>query len=330
MRRLFIILLTLCCAWASVQAQERTLQRWQYWFDNDQLSPTEQTLSGLTATINTTIDANGLNEGMHTLYLRVGDSENGWSPLHMFSMFVTPLESRGEKTVSSVEYWVDNLSARQTASISGGVWQQVLDASNMQEGVHTLYYRFADSKGQYSLLQKAVFYVTQKKATKVAKLRYWWSNRTDLATDVDVNDVSFSYETLLAVPDYARRDELTGNGLARLTVVAYDDQGRQSGASYEDVIYDPIATIVADKKILSADEAVTLTWFFTDMAGVRDYNVYYAKDDGPFILWLPATTSNSAEFRGTKGTYRFMVVARNALFQRTSMDPEGYETVTFE
>lgn len=330
MRRLFIILLTLCGALVSAQAQERSLQRWQYWFDNNLTSPAEQTLSGLTAEINTTIDASGLNEGMHTLYLRIGDNKDGWSPLFTFPVFVTPLQSRGEKNVSTVEYWIDDLSKRQTATVSGGVWQQVFDASNMQEGIHTLYYRFGDNKGQYGPLQQSLFFRTQKKASKIVKLRYWWSNRTDLAEEVDVNEATFSYETLLSVPDYARRDELTGNGLARFTAVAYDDQGRQSAPFYEDVIYEPIATIIADQKTLNANETLNLTWFFYDIAEVRDYNVYYAKDDGPFILWLPSTTSTNAVFKGDKGTYRFMVVARNKLFQRTSMDPEGIETVTFE
>ncbi len=329
MRKLCIFLI----AWGlsvALLAQERQLQRWQYWFDQNQNSLTEKTLSGLTATINTTIDASGLSEGMHTLYLRIGDNENGWSPLHVFPVFVTPLQNRGEKTVTSVEYWVDDFSTRQTATISGGVWQQVFDAYNMKEGIHTLFYRFADNKAQYSPLYQAVFYITQKKATKVVKLRYWWSNRTDLAQEVDANSETFSYETLLSVPDYARKDELTGNGLARITIVAYNDQGRQSAPFYEDVIYEPIATILADKKSLSANETVNLTWFFNDAAGVRDYNVYYVKDDGPLILWLPSTTSNSAVFKGEKGVYRFFVVARNILGQRTSMDPEGYEVVTFE
>lgn len=235
--------------------------------------------------------------------------------------------------LQEVQYWFDDGQATKTSvPLSGetATWQQTFDVSDMREGVHTLYYRFADNKGMWSGLQKAVFVKQQKKATKITKLRYWWSNRTDLAQEVDATSESFSYETLLSVPDYARRDELTGNGLARFTAVAYDDQGRQSAPFCEDVIYEPIATIIADRTTLSADEAVKLAWFFYDLAGVRDYNVYYSKDDGPFILWLSSTTSKTAEFKGSKGTYRFMVVARNKLFQRTSMDPEGIETVTFE
>lgn len=235
--------------------------------------------------------------------------------------------------LQEVQYWFDDGQATKTSvPLSGetAIWQQTLDVSNMREGVHALYYRFADNKGMWSGLQKAFFVKQQKKATKVAKLRYWWSDRTDLAQEVDANSETFSYETLLSVPDYARKDKLTGNGLARFTAVAYDDQGRQSAPFYEDVIYERIATILADKKSLSANETVNLTWFFNDAAGVRDYNVYYAKGDGPLILWLPSTTSNSAEFKGEKGIYRFFVVARNNLGQRTSMDPEGFEVVTFE
>ena len=46
---------------------------------------------------------------------------------------------------------------------------------------------------------------------------------------------------------------------------------------------------------------------------------------------LAASTKKlTAEFKGEKGIYRFFVVARNNLGQRTSMDPEGFEVVTFE
>lgn len=330
MRRLFIILLTLYGALAMVHAQERQLQRYQYWFDQDQKVMTGQTLNGQTAEISTAIDVNSLSEGMHTLYLRIGDNQSGWSPLHAFPVFVTPLQSRGEKSVATVEYWIDDIASRQTASVNGGLWSVTLDASMMPEGMHTLYYRFADNYNEFGALQQAIFMKLQEKATQVVKLCYWWSDRTDLVTEIDATEQPFSYTTLQSVPDYARRDPLSDKGIALFTMVAVDDQGRQSAPLCEQILYARYATITAKKSIVTAGTPVTLSWSYADEAGVRDYSVYYAKDNGSFILWKPATTDTSVDFKGAKGTYRFVVVARNNLGQRTNLDAEGAVSVTFE
>ena len=330
MRRL-IILLTTLGLYSSAFAQERQLQRYQYWFDQDQTMISEQSLSGLSAEVNTAFDASNLSEGIHTLYLRVGDSEGGWSPLHAFTIFVTPLQSRGNKSVTKVEYWIDDaMKDRLNASVSENLWSVSLDASTLTEGIHILYYRLGDNYGQYGPLKQALFMKQQQKATQVTKLNYWWSNRTDLAEEVAATEQPFSYATLLNVPNYARRDELTDKGIAQLTIVATDNQGRQSAPLTVEVIYARFATLTANATSLSAGEPVTLNGIYEDEAGVRDYSVYYAKGDGPFILWKPATTDTSAEFKGEKGTYRFTVVARNNLGQRTSLDDEASVKVTFE
>ena len=402
MRRLFIILLTLYGALAMVHAQERQLQRYQYWFDQDQKAMTEQTLNGQTAEINTAFDANSLSEGMHTLYLRIGDSQGCWSPLQAFPVFATPLQSRGEKSVAAVEYWIDDIASRQTTNVNGTAWQQVLDVSALHEGMHTLYYRFVDNKAQtsplqastfmvnplrnqgtktvskveywidsdivrhqtasvngglwsmtfdasmmpegmhtlyyrfadnyneYGALQQTIFMKQQEKATQVVKLRYWWSDRTDLVTEIDATEQPFSYTTLLSVPDYDRRDPLSDKGVALFTMVAVDDQGRLSAPLCEQILYARYATITAKKSTVTAGTPVTLSWSYADEAGVRDYSVYYAKDNGSFILWKPATTDTSVDFKGARGTYRFAVVARNNLGQRTNLDAEGAVSVTFE
>ena len=329
MRRFIIIIITLGL-YSSGYAQERQLQKYQYWYDQDQTLMTEQTLSGLSAEVNTAFDATGLREGIHTLYLRIGDSEGGWSPLHAFTVYVTPLQSRGEKSVAKTEYWIDDITTRQTVDITGTTWQQILDASALSEGIHTLYYRIGDNYGQYGPLKQAVFMKQQQKATQVTKLRYWWSNRTDMAEEVVATEQPFTYTNLLKVPDYARRDVLSDMGIALLTVVAVDDQGRQSAPLNVEVIYSRFATMSVNTLTQSVGTPVTLSWKYEDEAGVKDYSVYYAKGDGPFILWKPSTTDTSAEFKGEKGTYRFTVVARNNLGQRTSLDEEASVKVTFE
>jgi hypothetical protein len=47
-------------------------------------------------------------------------------------------------------------------------------------------------------------------------------------------------------------------------------------------------------------------------------------------MYIPSTNATSTEFKGNKGAYRFLVVARNNAGQRTSMDDEWTVMVTFE
>jgi hypothetical protein len=118
--------------------------------------------------------------------------------------------------------------------------------------------------------------------------------------------------------------------VARFNCVAVDDQGRQSAPFYEDVIYATGPELIADKYTTTAGSDVKLSWTYTDAIGIKDYIVYYAKDNGPYVMYIPSTSTTSAEFKGTKGFYRFLVVARNNNGQRTSMDDEWTVMVTFE
>ena len=315
----------------TAQADDRQLSKLQYWFDDNQSAMMEQTLSGTKQNINEAVDASGLREGMHTLYFRIGDTAGQWSPLQVWSFFVAPIRDKGAKVIKAVEYWIDNdLAKRKTTEVSGNTWQQVLDVSDLSEGIHTLNYRFVDNYDGYGPVSQAMFSKVQKKATQIKKLRYWWSNRTDMIEEVDADEPSFTYESLLKVPEYARQDGLTDKGMARFNCVAVDDQGRQSAPFYEDVIYATGPELTADKYTTTVGSEVKLSWTYTDANGIKDYIVYYAKDNGPYVMYIPSTNETSIEFKGTKGFYRFLVVVRNNIGQRTNMEDEWAITVTFE
>lgn len=315
----------------TAQADDRQLSKLQYWFDDNQSAMTEQTLSGTKQTINEAVDASSLREGMHTLYFRIGDTAGQWTPLQTWSFFVAPIRDKGAKAIKAVEYWMDNdFAKRKTTEISGNIWQQALDVSDLSEGIHKLNYRFVDNYDSYGPVSQAMFSKVQKKATQIKKLRYWWSNRTDMIEEVDADQPSFTYESLLKVPEYARQDGLTNKGVARFNCVAVDDQGRQSASFYEDVIYATGPELTADRYSATIGTSVKLSWTYSDANGVKDYIVYYSKDNGPYVMYIPSTNATSTEFKGNKGAYRFLVVARNNAGQRTSMDDEWTVLVIFE
>ena len=307
----------------------KTITTTEYWIDQNLAERKTAEVSGDTWLL--TLDASVLSEGIHTLNYRFVDNYGLCSPLQVWSFLVAPVRNQGAKTITAAEYWIDqNFAERKTAEVSGDIWQMALDASELSEGIHTLNYRFVDNYGDRSSVSQAMFSKSQKKATLIKKLRYWWSHRIDLIEEVDVDQPSFTFESLLKVPDYARQDPLTYKGAARFNCVTIDDQGRQSAPFYEDVIYATGPELISDKYTAAAGTEVNLAWFYADDNGVKDYIVYYAKDGGPYIMYEPSIQDSLIKFKGDKGTYRFLVVARNNIGQRTSMDDEWSIIVTFE
>ena len=60
-------------------------------------------------------------------------------------LFAVVIGFAQEKTVIQCEYWIDN-SRRCTIPVSGEEVSFVVDASGIQEGIHTLNYRVMDSE----------------------------------------------------------------------------------------------------------------------------------------------------------------------------------------
>ncbi len=65
----------------------------------------------------------------------------------------------------------------------------------------------------------------------------------------------------------------------------------------------------------TTDTALAISWSGSDGGvGLRDYDVDVSRDDGPFVPWLPATSSTAATYTATLGTrYRFRVRAHDRL-----------------
>ena len=50
----------------------------------------------------------------------------------------------------------------------------------------------------------------------------------------------------------------------------------------------------------------TVSWGGTDdAAGIREYDIYVARENGPYILWLAGTRETSAEFTTTEPGVRY-------------------------
>jgi hypothetical protein len=67
-------------------------------------------------------------------------------------------------------------------------------------------------------------------------------------------------------------------------------------------------------EVVGNDTTFNLSWSGTDeLSGIRDYDIYVSKDDGPFDLWLINTDLTNASFTGVTGSkYCFYSVAADS------------------
>ena len=320
---------TFLCKEKTPELSQKVLSEWEYWIDSGDKVVAPYNNGDIAFVFNAT----DLSEGLHTLRCRVKDSDGLYSPLYMWTFLCkekTPELS--QKVLSEWEYWIDS-GDKVVAPYNNGDIAFVFNATDLSEGLHTLRCRVRDSEGLYSPLYMWTFLHKKKQDNvdrKITWVRYWWNDRTDLSvTESVANDSSvFVYSGKLTVPEYAKVDSI--NRIARFNIVVEDNTGYFSPVEYADVEYsDDQAPVPVIELVEQTATEVTLKWYIISDE-VKDYNIYYSENDGPFILWLPNTTKEGSSFKGQSGkTYRFAVTARDKFGNHEPIDITKCVTVTF-
>ena len=123
----------------------------EYWVDT--IRSNTQTKSVTDGAVAFTIDASAMRQGLHTLFYRFRDNENGYSYLHTWQFFVVRLRQYETPSVIQCEYWFDdNVANRQTVDVTEPNAVLSISAVGMKSGTHTFYYRFRDNEGEYGQL----------------------------------------------------------------------------------------------------------------------------------------------------------------------------------
>ena len=194
---LHIILLFTCCASLTLHAQ--SVVRYHYWIDSTRINETITELSAATEPreISWSPDLTGINEGMHTLHYRLQDSNNEWSVPYAWQFFVIRRIVNTTIEMTNIEYWVDTDSDnRTTAAVTNDSVAFTLDASTLREGMHTLYYRFKDNEGEYSVPHAWQFFVVRHVVNtiiKVTDIEYWVDTDYDNRSTMTVTDDSVAF-----------------------------------------------------------------------------------------------------------------------------------------
>ena len=194
---LHIILLLTCCASLTLHAQ--SVVRYQYWIDSTRINETTTELTATTEPreISWSPNLTGIREGMHTLHYRLQDSNNEWSVPYAWQFFVIRRIVNTTIEATDIEYWVDTDSDnRSTMAVTNDSVAFTLDASTLREGMHTLYYRFKDNEGEYSVPHAWQFFVVRHVVNtiiKVTDIEYWVDTDYDNRSTMTVTDDSVAF-----------------------------------------------------------------------------------------------------------------------------------------
>lgn len=166
---------------SSPEAEDLMASKLMYWFDDETSIQNVDVSEGTQL-----LDASGLTEGIHTIHYQVLCSNGQMTPA-MSSIFLRMSIDTGTVVAKSLRYWFDDEQTATELKIIDGV--QLLDASNLIEGLHTVHYQIANSNGSLGAPYSSVFLKmdTGSASATAQSIRYWFD---DDAMSVKVIDVA--------------------------------------------------------------------------------------------------------------------------------------------
>lgn len=160
--------------------KQGTATQLNYWFDNLSSVASTSTVNGIM-----TLDVSSLLDGLHTIHYQITDDSGakGYIESAIFMKMNTPFDINNDPvTAKKLMYWFDNETDLRSMDITTGI--QMLDASHLLDGLHTLHYQVICSDGTITSAASTIFMrmnVTIEDSAVLAKsLRYWFDNSNDV------------------------------------------------------------------------------------------------------------------------------------------------------
>ncbi|MGM9734621.1 MAG: hypothetical protein ACI3YT_10945 [Prevotella sp.] len=192
MRRLLLLFLLPICLWSwaddDILSSTYKVAKVRYWYDRTG-EPQQMTYSGKQITF----DASKLIDGFHTFYYQLVTTEGDVSPTYSRTFIkISDAESissiSDSYVVSKVRYWYDRGGDLQTSDYTGNSF--TLDASSLDDGIHTLYYQLLTKDGHTSSVSSRTFIkVSDAESLSsisdkyvVTGVRYWFDRTGDIQT----------------------------------------------------------------------------------------------------------------------------------------------------
>lgn len=242
------------------------------------------------------IPLEGLNAGLHTLYLRVKDNNDRWSQTLQRIFMLLPLPQEEKFHVSYLEYFFDEdpgFGKGNQIPIQPGVDVTAaveIPLEILSEGMHTLYMRARDSNGSWGMIFSRTFlkFLVKEEETLVERLEYFINTDPGFGkgTPVELNNPKEKVMKYFVIDA-----ENLQPGKNRLYLRALDNRGRWSLVYNTE--FDVLQSLPCDPPAGLAASGVTETtadlfWNVEETASAAD------------LLWVPAALDYSEEgsFRG--------------------------------
>jgi hypothetical protein len=168
----------------------QTLMTLRCYFDDDTNPMQTISLNGqLSVDAPFTIDASGLAQGVHTLYIEVLNFDGKWS--HYATRQVQIIGSLQMATLNLVEYYFDNEPTEGegiTVAVSGNTIDQGFDVSveGLSNGTHVLFVRTRDSGGAWSVPAHQVIQVSGSTYEPIVEAEYFWNSDPGLGQGTSI------------------------------------------------------------------------------------------------------------------------------------------------
>ena len=208
MNRIRYLLMAAALTMTSVATAQKDIAVRQYWLDAGIAGAGELTSD------HASIDISSLSPGLHTLTLRVQDSEGVWGP-QVSCYFVKPYAtgSEGSSAIAQHQYWIDGHMQSGVASASK---PEPVDISSLSPGLHTITLRVQDSEGlwgpQVSCYFIKPYAVGGSGSGSIVRHQYWIDGNVQATVASDSKPGPIDISSLNA-------------GLHTLTVLVQDQAG---------------------------------------------------------------------------------------------------------
>lgn len=280
MYRIRYLLIAAALAMTSVAIAQKSIAERQYWIDGNIAEA--QTL----AESPTSISIGNLKPGMHSLTVRVKDSEGLWSS-QVAKYFIVPFASTSvtSNSIEKHQYWIDgNLQAAVTSASK----PSAIVIGDLNPGLHSLTVRVQDKAGLWSS-QVAKYFIVPQEETVVEEKRivlhqYWIDGKLDAIVSSETQPSQIPISTLKP-------------GLHSLTVRVKDNTGLWSSqvAKYFIVKDDVMEETTITRYMYWFDEETDdfKTGSLTSASGTMDIDISDV-EAGIHTLWWRCGDSKGA------------------------------------
>ena len=233
MKRIRYLLIAAAMMFSAAATAQKNIAERQYWLDGNIAGA--QTL----AESPTSVSIEGLKSGIHSLTVRVKDSEGLWSS-QVARYFIKPYADNSASTnsIAQHQYWIDgNLQA----AVTSGSKPQPISVSSLNAGLHTFTVRVQDQTGTWSSQVAKCFIKPYTEISvgdkEIVKHQYW---------------IDGKLEAQVTQGDPIRLIDIEGlkSGLHSLTVRVQDNTGVWSSQVAKYFIKPYTEISVEDKEIV--------------------------------------------------------------------------------